>query len=97
MAAWADMPLPAGEEAIAAHLAAVPGAPTLAEFLAAVPIYEAEQERQAARAVLLDQIAELEAGVTQRRIREAVTGQDGGWLAARDAEIAVLRAQLAAL
>ena len=40
------------------------------------------------------QIAELEAQVTPRRMREAVLGTDGGWLAAQDAAIAALRAKL---
>jgi hypothetical protein len=39
-------------------------------------------------------IAEIEAGITSRRMREAVLGQDDGWLAAQNAEIAALRAQL---
>lgn len=38
-----------------------------------------------------DQIASLEAGITQRRIREAVLGTDGGWLSAVEAQIAALR------
>ena len=44
--------------------------------------------------VILDKISELEAQVTDRRIREAVLGLDGGWLKAQDAKIAALRSQL---
>ncbi len=40
------------------------------------------------------QIAALEAAVTPRRMREAVLGTDGGWLADVDTQIAALRAQL---
>lgn len=40
------------------------------------------------------QIADLEAQQTPRRMREAALGIDNGWLAALDAEIAQLRAQL---
>ena len=49
---------------------------------------------QRARRVLLAQIAALEALETHRRLREAALGIDGGWMAAHDAEIAALRAQL---
>lgn len=44
-------------------------------------------------APILAQIATLEASVTPRRLREAVTG-DSGWLAGVDAQIAALRGQL---
>jgi len=40
------------------------------------------------------QIADLEAQVTDRRMREAVLGTDGGWLKEQDAKISALRAQL---
>lgn len=40
------------------------------------------------------QILDLEALQTPRRMREAAIGIDNGWLAALEAEIAVLRAQL---
>lgn len=43
---------------------------------------------------LLSQIRALEATVTARRIREAVLGVDNGWLAALNADIALLRGQL---
>lgn len=36
-------------------------------------------------------IIDIESSITPRRVREAVLGIDGGWLAARDAEIAALR------
>ena len=42
----------------------------------------------------LDQIRAIEATITPRRMREAILGTDNGWLAAREAEIAVLRGQL---
>lgn len=41
-----------------------------------------------------EKIAELEAQVTDRRIREAVLGVDGGWLKEQDAKISALRSQL---
>lgn len=40
------------------------------------------------------QIATLEASITSRRLREAVLGVDGGWLAKVDGEIEILRAKL---
>lgn len=40
------------------------------------------------------QILALEATVTQRRVRDAILGTDGGWLANVEAQIAVLRGQL---
>lgn len=42
----------------------------------------------------LEQIASIEATITPRRVRESVQGTDGGWLAARDAEIAAIRASM---
>ena len=46
-------------------------------------------------APVLAQISALEATVTQRRLREAVTTVDGkAWLANVDTQIAALRAQL---
>lgn len=47
-----------------------------------------------ARQTAITQIAELEATVTQRRLREAALGTDNGWLKAIDAQIAALRATL---
>lgn len=43
----------------------------------------------------LRKIAELEATVTDRRIREAVLGIDNGWLAGVNDQIAALRKSLA--
>lgn len=55
----------------------------------------AEANQEAARtASIFNQIATLEATVTQRRLREATLGTDSGWLAGVDAQIAALRAQL---
>ena len=48
-----------------------------------------------ARQVLLSQIAASEAVITERRIREAVLGLDGGWLKTVDDKIVALRKQLA--
>ena len=39
-------------------------------------------------------IKRLEAQITPRRIREAVLGADGGWLAQQEAAIDALRGQL---
>lgn len=44
--------------------------------------------------VIKNQIAALEATVTQRRVREAVLGTDSGWLAGVNTQIATLRATL---
>lgn len=43
-----------------------------------------------------DQIVVLEMQVTPRRYREAILGTDNGWLANIEAQIAGLRAQIAA-
>lgn len=43
---------------------------------------------------ILNEIAALELTVTQRRIREAATGTDGGWLLSLNNQIATLRSQL---
>jgi hypothetical protein len=42
--------------------------------------------------IALNQIAELESTVTERRLREAILGIDGGWLSSINAQIAALRA-----
>lgn len=42
----------------------------------------------------MNQILELEAQVTPRRLREAALGTDGGWLANIEQQIAALREQL---
>jgi hypothetical protein len=47
-----------------------------------------------AQELILLQIMALEATVTQRRLREAALGEDGGWLADLNAKIVALRAQL---
>ena len=53
------------------------------------------EARKTAPVPIMAQIAALEATVTQRRIREAVTTTDGKtWLANVDNQIAALRAQL---
>lgn len=44
--------------------------------------------------IIKSQIAELESQITQRRMREAVLGTDGGWLAQQDDAIAQLRSKL---
>jgi len=44
--------------------------------------------------LVMSEIAQLEAQVTQRRICEAVLGLDGGWLEEQSAKIAALRHQL---
>lgn len=44
--------------------------------------------------VIRQQIVELEVQQTDRRIREAVLGIDGGWLARLDEQIVDLRTQL---
>jgi len=43
---------------------------------------------------ILRQIELIESAITPRRFREALLGTDGGWLAARNQEIATLRSQL---
>lgn len=47
--------------------------------------------------VIRQQIAELESQQTDRRIREAALGIDGGWLARLNDQIEALRDQLHAL
>jgi hypothetical protein len=55
--------------------------------------YLAEQA-QAEKNRILSDIYALEASITPRRTREAILGTDNGWLAAQEATIAALRAQL---
>ncbi|MDX2094373.1 MAG: hypothetical protein SFW64_00275 [Alphaproteobacteria bacterium] len=43
---------------------------------------------------ILEQIVAIERTITDRRRDEAILGEDGGWLAARRNEIALLRSQL---
>lgn len=45
-------------------------------------------------ALIVQQIADLETTVTDRRIREAVLGIDGGWLKGLDDQISALRSRL---
>ena len=44
--------------------------------------------------LIKQQIAALEATISERRKREAILGTDNGWLAGIEAQIAALRAQL---
>lgn len=62
---------------------------------------EDEAQRQAIIAqestpqkLIAREIQRIEATMTTRRFREAALGTDGGWFAARDAEIAALRVQM---
>ncbi len=59
------------------------GLPTLVDFQPLSP-----------RDLTLQQIAALERTVTPRRVREAVLGLDGGWLATINTQIVALRATL---
>ncbi len=43
---------------------------------------------------IMAQIYALEAQITPRRMREAILGTDGGWLAGIEANIEAIRAQL---
>lgn len=43
---------------------------------------------------IIAEISELESQITDRRIREAIIGTDGGWLKAQDEKIAALRHKL---
>ena len=54
----------------------------------------AEVSVREAAAIVQDQIAALEASITPRRIREAILGTDGGWLANQEALIAAERSKL---
>lgn len=54
----------------------------------------AEDQAAATKASIINQIAALEASITNRRIREAIRGQGKAWLDAIDDQIAALRAQL---
>lgn len=55
---------------------------------------QAECERLTAQQVIFEEIARLESEVTPRRMREAVLGTDGGWLANQEALIAAERSKL---
>ena len=62
--------------------------------VAALQALWASSASQQPRMTILAQISNLEAEITPRRMREAVLGVDGGWLASKEAEIQVLRGQL---
>lgn len=55
---------------------------------------EAQHAIDAPKIAIQNQIAALEAQVTNRRIREAIRGQGKAWLDNIDDQIAALRAQL---
>lgn len=63
--------------------------PGFVEVLPKVPTLE-EQNAEMVKA----EIALLESTITVRRLREAVLGVDGGWLASVEAEISRLRSTL---
>ena len=62
----------------------------IAEREQAASLWAAGQAKRDA----LEQIGVLEGKVTQRRLRDALLGTDGGWLAEINNEIAALRGQL---
>lgn len=65
------------------------------EEIAEIDARKAAAIVESTNAAILSQITALEATVTQRRLREAVTTTEGkAWLTAVDAQIAALRAQL---
>jgi hypothetical protein len=66
------------------------GVPTRVWIEEAVPV-----EPLNPNAAALQSIIVLENKITSRRLREAVLGIDGGWLASVEAEIAALRSGLA--
>ncbi len=76
------------------HTTAEGNIPFTAEEEAEAEASEAEWAAGQARREALKQIAELEATITTRRMREAALGTDNGWLANLDAQIQALRAQL---
>ena len=64
------------------------------DLVQAFPARAAITVKEATNAPILAQIAALEDQVTQRRLREALLGADGGWLASVNMQIAGLRASL---
>jgi len=64
------------------------------ELEAAFPGFKAVKAIQTSNDAILAQIEALEATQTPRRIREAVAGTDGGWLAKLESQIVVLPSQL---
>jgi hypothetical protein len=65
--------------------------PTDEELEAAFPGYTAVQVMAEAKGAIMTQILALEATQTPRRMRDAILGTDGGWLADLESQIAVLR------
>ena len=55
---------------------------------------EAEWLANKPRKDTLQKIADLEAQITSRRVREAILGADGGWLSNQEGLIAAERAKL---
>jgi hypothetical protein len=53
-----------------------------------------DQAAPSGQAVAMAAIMALEATVTQRRLRDAILGTDGGWLKDVEAKISVLRSKL---
>lgn len=66
------------------------GIPTSGQLASAFTKFTASE----ANLVIVRQIVTLEAQQTPRRMREALAGTDGGWLAALNTQITTLRAQL---
>lgn len=56
--------------------------------------YAAYMATQSTNSAILQQITSLEKTITQRRIREAISGIDNGWLANAQIQIEALRQQL---
>jgi len=76
------------------HTTAEGNIPFTPEEEAARDTQEAAIEAELPKLVIKGQITMLESSITDRRQREAILGIDNGWLAAKNAEIAALRAQL---
>jgi|GEM_PF-3023757 len=57
-------------------------------------LVDVEAARLKAFSLVMAEISRLEGEITQRRIREAVLGTDGGWLANQDGLIAAERLKL---
>lgn len=60
----------------------------IAELAAKKAAYESSTS------LILDQIRELEAQMTNRRLREYLRGDDGGWWESMDQQILALRSEL---
>lgn len=71
-------------------------------LLDGVPTYYSEQELEERKAqelvyekyTIIDQIIDLEANITPRRLREAILGTDNNWLQNINEQIKILRKQL---